>query len=225
MTHYFANNSMLFRHLAHEASFIAFGFIVLFGAVSGAHAQSPAYNVHAISTIGTAVTEHGADNYGHAYESSLIGVSATYDGSTFTFAPADAANAWTDTTITLPAGTYTKLNMLGTAVGGNKLAQTFTVTYNDNTTSTFTLSLHDWMSHGSFPGESVVVTMASRLGTAGVEEPTTCFVRGYTFTLNGKPVQSITLPATRQVIALGFTTGDSPPATDVTTVSGKVRVP
>jgi len=41
-------------------------------------------------------------------------------------------------TITLPAGQFNTLQMLATGVQGHQTAQTFTVTYTDNSTATFT---------------------------------------------------------------------------------------
>ena len=66
-------------------------------------------------------------------------------------------------TIALPAGSYTALNFLGTAIYGNKTAQTFTVTYTDGTTSTFTQSMSDWGAAQNYTGETVASAMAYRL--------------------------------------------------------------
>jgi len=172
------------------------------------------YNVHAIFTSGTAVTNGGADSYGNGYVSSLMGTSASFNGSSFAFGPANAADAYSGTTVALPAGTYTTLNMLATGVGGVQNSQTFVVNYTDGTSSTFTQNVSDWTNPQNFAGETKVVTMESEIGTSGQLTSTTNYVYGYTFTLNGKSVLSITLPANRGVIALGFAaqTGSPSPA-------------
>ena len=48
------------------------------------------------------------------------------------------------TTIALPAGNDSTVNLLATAVNGNQVNQTFVVTYTDGTTTSFTQSLSDW---------------------------------------------------------------------------------
>jgi len=163
-----------------------------------------AFNVNAFFSLGTTVTNGGADSYGNAYESNLLPASATYNTSTFTFGPANAVDAWANTTVNLPAGNYTHLNMLATAVGGNRTGDTFIVHYTDGTTQSFTKNLSDWTNPQAYTGETTVVTMANRLATNGTVLSPQAYIYGYNFTLNGKAVLSITLPATRLVVAFGF---------------------
>jgi len=172
--------------------------VIVFGFSPGA------YNVNAIFTLGTALTNGGADTYSNAYEASLIGTTATFNGSMITFGPANVPDAFSNETVGLPAGITTTLNVFATAVGGTLENQTFTVNYTDGTTQTFTQSLSDWAGDSEYSGETPVVTMANRLNSAGAVETPQVYVYGYTFTLNGKTAASITLPSTRYVVAFGF---------------------
>jgi hypothetical protein len=163
-------------------------------------------NVYAIGTAGTPVTGGGIDGGGNAYSSSLLGTSLTYNGVTYTLSGAGAKSAATTTTITLPAGNYTTLSFLGTAVGGNQLNQVFTVTYTDGTVSTFTQSLSDWsLGPQGYTGESVALTMPSYLASNGSTQTGTRYVYAYSFPLNStKTVQSLTLPPDTDVVILAI---------------------
>jgi hypothetical protein len=162
-------------------------------------------NLYGLGTSGTAVTGGGLDGTGHAYAASLLGASQTSNGSTFTLAAAGAGSAVTSTTIALPAGNYVSLDLLGTAVNGNRTAQAFVVTYADGTTTTFTQSVSDWSTPQSYPGETTVLSMPSRLTASGTVQATTTYLYSYTFPLNvAKTVSSLTLPANVAVAVLGI---------------------
>jgi len=108
-----------------------------------------------------------------------------------------------NTTITLPAGSYTTLSFLGTAVNGNQPSQTFTVNYTDGTSTSFVQSMSDWYSPQSYSGESEALVMAYRLNSTGAEDNRTFYLYGYSFAINSaKTVKSLTLPATRNVVVL-----------------------
>jgi hypothetical protein len=165
------------------------------------------YNVNAIYTTGTTFSTGGLDSYGNAYVSSELGSSATYNGSTLSFAPANVLDGWSSTTVNLPAGSYTTLNMVGCSSGGIATNQTFTVTYTDNTTQAFTLQMSDWTNGSGYTGETTVVTMAHSASSNGTLLTQSHYLKGYMFTLNGKSVKSITLPSARGVVALAFAAG------------------
>jgi len=178
-----------------------------------------AYDVQALSSDGTAITNGGIDGSGYAYSSTLLGSSLTWNGSTFTFGPANALDAWYNTTVSLPSGQYNTLNLLATGLQGNQAAQTFVVHYTDGTSSTFTQSLSDWFSPQNYAGESKAVTMAYRNNPDGTKDNRTFYLYGYTFALNGaKTVSSLTLPSNRNVVVLGGVVGNvsaPPPGTPV----------
>ncbi len=148
----------------------------------------------------------GLDQLGSAYSATLLGSAVGFGGVTFALGPANAADVVSNTTVPLPAGQYSKLAMLATAVNGGQASQRFTVNYADGTNATFTQSLSDWYSPQGYPGESQAVTMAYRDLSNGTEDNRTFYLYGYTFTLNvAKTVSSITLPANSNVMVLAFT--------------------
>ena len=186
-----------------------------------------AYNVYGINTLNTPAINGGVDTGGFIYESSLLGTSVTWNGQTFTFGPANQANCWSQTSA-LVSGAGT-LYMLAAGVDGSQSNQTFTVTYTDGSTSTFTQSLSDWCNPQSFTGETTVVSMANRLGPRGEVEGPGPNVYGYSATLTaGKMVKSVTLPNNRDVVVLAFATSSSTPVpaapTNLTAVAGSAQV-
>lgn len=189
---------------------------------SGGSAGVTGYGAFGIDANGTASQNGGMDgSNGFVYSSNLLGTSAVYTGTTFTFGPANGANVWSNTTITLPSGKYTTLKLLGTAVdvtSTGATAQVFTVNYVDGTTSTFTQSLSDWGSSKGFAGETVVVgLMAYRLNSAGSNTASGTIgpwdLYGYTIPLTAtKTVKSLTLPpnVNVKVLAYALTGGTGP---------------
>jgi hypothetical protein len=166
------------------------------GTASTAVPATTAYNVNGIYTNGTTFPQTGGlDDDGNAYSHTLLGASKTWNGTTFTFGTTNVADAWQNTTITLPAGSYSTLEFLGNAVNGNLAAQTFIVTYTDGTTTTFTQSVSDWFTPQHYPGESIAVTTAYRNMYNGTEDTRTFDLFGYSFSINpNKTVKSLTLP-------------------------------
>ena len=61
----------------------------------------------------------------------------------------------------LPAGRFNTLQILATGVQGNQAAQTFTITYTDNSTATFTQSFSDW-ANPQVTRRNAVITMPYR---------------------------------------------------------------
>ncbi|HMD16342.1 MAG TPA: hypothetical protein VKH18_06715 [Terriglobales bacterium] len=175
-------------------------------------ASGTAYNVNGIYTNSTNfLNTQGMDYGGNAYSSNLLGLTRTWNGTTFTFGAANAVDAWANVTITLPSGSFGSLEILAAAVNGNQIGQTFTVNYTDGTTSTFTQSLSDWY-YGTqgYPGESVAVTMAYENTYTGGERVHTTYIYGYVFNLNAsKTVKSLTLPVNANVVVLAAALGSS----------------
>jgi hypothetical protein len=167
------------------------------GSASTAVPATTAYNVNGIYTDGTTfLVTGGLDHDGNAYSSNLLGASRTWNGTTFTFGPANNPDAWQNTTITLPAGSYSTLEILAAAVNGNLASQKFIVTYTDGTTTTLTQSVSDWFTPQGYPGESIILTTAYRNVYNGTKDPRTFDLYGYSFGINAnKTVKSLTLPA------------------------------
>jgi hypothetical protein len=160
-------------------------------------------NVYALFNVGSPVTNGGLDGSDDAYSKSLLGASITWSGTTFPLGAAAAADAVSGTTIPLPAGQYSTLQLLGTGSHANQPNQTFTIKYTDGSVKAISQSLSDWFSPQSYPGEAIAATMAYRLIPTGATDNRPFNLYGYTFALdNTKTVQSITLPANRHVVVL-----------------------
>jgi hypothetical protein len=76
---------------------------------------SSAFNVNVAYTDGATFPANGGiDGVGSAYSSTLLGASLTWSGATFTLGPANQTNGARNRTVTLPAGSFTTLLLLGT---------------------------------------------------------------------------------------------------------------
>jgi hypothetical protein len=186
-----------------------------------------AYDVQALSSDGTAITNGGIDGSGYAYSSTLLGASVTWNGSSFSLGTANAVDAWYNTTVTLPSGQYNTLKLLATGLQGNQAAQTFVVNYSDGTSTTISQSLSDWFSPQNYTGESKAVTMAYRNNPDGTKDNRTFYLYGYSFAINGaKTVTSVTLPSNRNVVVLAYNLSNvvaPPPGTPVSLSSAFTR--
>src|SRR5262249_39357791 len=124
----------------------------------------------------------------------------------FRLGPANAADVVDSATISLPSRPFSTLNMLAAAVNGNQASQTFTVTYTDGTSQSFTQSVSDWAHPQNFVGESIAVSMGHRDISDGTTQVRNVNVYAYSFALNtGKTVKSVTLPNNRNVVVLAIT--------------------
>ena len=167
-----------------------------------------AFNREGIVTDGTTFTNGGLDGDGNSYSSNLLGPNLTFSSASFTFGNANQNNAVSANgqTITLPAGVFSSLRMLATAVNGSQASQSFTVRFSDGTTSSFTQSLSDWFTPQNFSGESIALSMAYRDTSSGTRDNRTFDLYGYSFSLNNtKTVSSITLPNNSNVEVLSIT--------------------
>src|ERR1700730_17173177 len=89
-------------------------------------------------------------------------------------------DAVSSTTIPLPAGNYTTLNLLGAAAHGAQTNQSFVMTYTDGTTTTIKQSLSDWWGPPSnFAGESQVLKMPYLVTPTGATMNEVVYVYGY----------------------------------------------
>ncbi len=163
------------------------------------------YNVNGIYTPGSTFNTGGFDNDGNAYSTTSLGSTVVWNGLTFDIGPANAKDAVANTTITLPAGQYTNLYMLGAMVNNIAASQTFTVTYTDNSTTVFTQNMSDWVYAAGWPGESVVNCNYDRNVNNGTTQADSVCVYGYQIVLNpAKTVKSVTLPNTRNIVMLSM---------------------
>ncbi|HWZ94334.1 MAG TPA: carbohydrate-binding protein [Opitutaceae bacterium] len=169
-------------------------------------------NIEGMVTDGTTFPNTGGfDSVGNAYSATMLGSSITWNGLSFSLLPANANNGASNETITLPAGQFSTLSLLGSGMGGGQTNQTITVHYTDGTSSTFTQSFSDWgIPSANYPGESTVLTMSYRDTNTGGRDTRSIYIYGYSFALNSaKTVSSLVLPANRFVgiIAAGLSGG------------------
>lgn len=166
-----------------------------------------AANTFGIYTDGTAFTTGGIDGTGAAYSGNLLGASLAFSGTSYTILPANQKDAVKGAVaVTLPAGKFAHLRLLGTGLAGNQLSQVFTVTYTDGTTATFTQSLSDWFTPQHYAGEAVALAMPYRNLKTGARDNRTFNLYQYTFALNSaKTVKTLTLPANTKVAVLAVT--------------------
>ncbi len=168
-------------------------------------------DVDAIANSGSAPLHGGMDARGNAYPAALLGSSISWNGSTFTFGMAGALDAVSNAAVALPPGTYTALNLLGTAVNGPQPNQTFVVTYSDGSTGSFVQSLSDWTKPQNYAGEFKVLKTAYRVTSTGANHTGTYYLYGYSFALDGsKTAVSLRLPNNSDVVILaidGVTSG------------------
>ena len=176
------------------------------GSTSSQVNLSSVFNKIGIVTDGSTFNTGGMDGGGNAYSANLLGSSVSYLGTSFSIGPANAPNVVSSVTIPLPAGQYSTLGMLASAVGGNQLSQPFKVNYTDGTSSSFSQSISDWHTPQSYPGEGIAVLMAYRDVANGTADARPFYLYGYSFALDSsKTVTSLTMPNLPNDIAIAFT--------------------
>jgi sugar lactone lactonase YvrE len=163
------------------------------------------YNVYGIYTPGTTYSTGGFDGGGTSYSTTSLGSTVVWNGLTFNIGPPNALDSVANKTITLPAGRYTNLYMLGAMVNNIPPAETFTVTYTDGTTTVLNQNVSDWVYADGWPGESVVNCNYDRNTSGGGTQADSVCVYGYQIALDPtKTVASVTLPATRNIVMLSM---------------------
>jgi hypothetical protein len=163
------------------------------------------YNVSGIYSPGSTYSSGGFDNDGYSYSTSTLKSTAVWNGLTFNLGPPNAPDAVANQTITLPAGKYATLYMLGAMVNNINANQVFTVTYTDGTTTVLNQNMSDWVYAAGWPGESIVNCNYDRNYANGSTQADSVCVYGYQITLDPtKIVQSVTLPNTRNIVMLAM---------------------
>jgi serine/threonine protein kinase len=168
---------------------------------------SPDYNATGIYTERTSFSSDASiDRVGSAFPAELLKNTMAWDRVTFSLGPANAPDAVTSRTISLPAGKFDGLKMLAMGVNGDQESQVFRMTYSDGTSTDFSQSLSDWYTPENFSGESDVFFTPYRLSDRGGRDDRTFHLYGYSFVLDGrKIVRSFTLPSNTGVVVFGLT--------------------
>jgi hypothetical protein len=186
---------------------------------NGANA-SPAANVYGLTFNGGASDDGGTglDTSGDTYSlTALAAVTGsasvvTWNAEQFNLGPAyidDAVSLASATTIPLPEGYFTSIQILGTAIGGTHQTMTFTVNYVTGSPSTFTQTFSDW--HNGYSGagttaagESIAVHMTS------YDTPTgnlggNAYLYGYVFSTSATQIiSSIQFPTSSNIRILSI---------------------
>jgi alpha-mannosidase len=168
---------------------------------------SSAYNLTGIYSDGsTFAAAASLDEDGYAFSEQLLGSEQVGDGVVFKLGPPNAPDVVTGKTVNLPAGKFSSLRVLALGVNGHQESQTFVVTYEDGTSSTFAQSLSDWAAPHKFDGESVAFSMPYRLTGDGSKDSRNFYAFAYSFPLDSnKVVRTISLPSNRYVLIFAMT--------------------
>jgi hypothetical protein len=170
------------------------------------------YNRAGIFTDGRTFA-NGLDGGSGAYSANLLGPALLWDNLVFSFGPSNALDvvACAGQVINLPAGRFNSLHILATGVNGNQVGQTFTVTYTDSSTATFTQNFSDWVNQQGYAGEVPAITMRYRNLSSGGSQTVNVSLDGYVFALDQtRTVQSITLPVDSNLVLLSMVLANDP---------------
>jgi Putative Ig domain len=176
------------------------------------------YNRSGIFSDGRTFTT-GLDGGSSAYSDNLLGPSLLWNNLIFNFGPPNVSDVvyCASQVINLPAGRFSTLQIMAAGVNGNQTAQTFTVTYTDNSTAAFTQSFSDWANSQSYPGEFTVIKMPYRNLSSGGSQTLNVTVDAYVFTLDQtKTVKNITLPNNSKVVLLSMMLASDPAGATLT---------
>jgi hypothetical protein len=174
------------------------------------------YNAFGIATVGNSPPGGGFDNDGYSYNSSLLGTSLSYQGQTFTLGSPNVLDAVFSQTMSVTAGQYNQLFLLGAAVNGAQTNQGVVVYYTDGSSTTFTQNFSDWAHPSNYSGETTVIQTANRITPSGQTQNGTFDVYGYAFSLNSsKTVSRIGLPNSRNVVFLAAGLGGTAAGTPI----------
>jgi alpha-mannosidase len=168
---------------------------------------SSAYNITGIYNDGsTFAPDASLDGDGYSLSAQQLGSEQIGDGVVFRIGPPNAPDVVTGKTIALPSGKFSSLKVLGLGVNGTQELQTFTVTYADGTSSSFSQSLSDWAAPRHFQGESEAAVMPYRLAADGSKDSRSFYASAYSFSVDSnKIVRSLSLPSNRDVLVLAVT--------------------
>lgn len=219
------------------------------------------YNVNGINTDGTATSNGGFDNDGYAYSETAMQnactspqapappyvCSGTYPNLSFaepsatvsfTFGPPNAPDAVTGAgagSISLPAGVYTELQMIGAGVNNAQTGQKVVVNYTDGTSSTVAQTFGDWYSSQcSDAGEVTALATAYRLTPTGSTDNRTFYLCLYNLAIDPtKTVSTLVLPNNRNVIIMaatlvaipGFATAAGTPSALTVSAGSSITIP
>ena len=162
------------------------------------------FNLTGITSAGFPIPNGGFDHVGRTFPAELIGSAIEWRGIRFPLGAPDVPNAVNAATISLPAGQYQTLLLLGALVDDvTPPTGTITVAYTDGTSTASTQSFSDWVVPLNFPGETIAACFPYRYWIFGPVEPYSICAYGYTIDLDpAKTVESVQLPQTPFIVLL-----------------------
>ena len=169
------------------------------------------YNVYGIYNAGSSFSTGGFDGSGNAYVASYLGTSLTWNGVVYTLGPANAPDAISNlsTPISVPAGTYASLQILGAMVNNVQHQFTYTLNYTDGTSVANQVNMSDWVYPQGYTTESVIKCGINRVASDGSNDGHSTCVYGYSIPVdNTRTLKSVLVPQTRNavILAMGLTT-------------------
>jgi hypothetical protein len=173
--------------------------------ISTAVNLTPYYNINALVSDGQKPSNGGLAYSSYTYSATLLGSSITWNGLVFPLGPANLPDGVSNKTIPLPSGTYSTLNILGSGLYGPQTG-TIVVTYTDGSKSTFTQIFSDWsLTYEALKAntnEAIAAATSYRVTPSGSTQGGPWYVFGYSFALSSKPVASVTLPSSGNIVIL-----------------------
>ena len=164
---------------------------------------APYYRINAMYADGTQYLEKGLDGTSAALSSTQLGTSLEYAGGSFALGPSAVPDAASDATISLPAGQYKSLSLLGSAGFQAEVNQPFVITYTDGTSTRASLNLSSWKNSQHFTGETTVAQTTEADLADGAQLAGIFTVYGYQVALDPtRTVHSLTLPPNTDVVVL-----------------------
>ncbi len=172
-----------------------------------------AYNLGAIVTDGAAFSGTGGmDGAGNAYSSALIGATPNWNGATFSFGAAGGMDAvqCQGQTISIAAGQFPGLLVLGAAINAPQPNQTFQIHYTDGSSTMVTQSVSYWQAPQNYAGESIAISTAYTDVSGGAQNMSVpASIYGYVLPLDdSRTAQSIALPNNTNVVIFGMAAGN-----------------
>jgi len=164
-----------------------------------------AYNVRG---VGNGPGDGSLDTLGHVLPAAVLGASLTANYHRFDLGPtgSGALNVVQGPAdISLPAGTFTELHVIGFSTSGTQTNQPFVVTYADGSLATANLSLSDWASESLQPNERYAAGSPFRFAT-GAKEYGNIHLFHYVIPLDDtKALRTLRLPSNGAVKVLAAT--------------------
>jgi hypothetical protein len=187
---------------------------------------SPAFNTVGISVNARTQVTGGASTY----SANALGNTVAWNGQTFDIGPAtvsvdDAVAAAGYPPVTLPEGEYTSVQFLGSSVGPNPNASTFTICYANGTSESYNLAVSSW-SQGyngastTAPWESIAASMGSYNTSSGNQSGEETYLYGYVLPTNpSETVTALAVPNFISIHILAIDVVDQPPPVNLGSIS------